>query len=100
MNPPIAITGVGYCVPASIRNNQDPIFQWLYGHGYPENQGPFIGFDQRRVLPCPGTLAEPPTTVADLMIRAAREALNMAKMPPDKVDILLGWASVSEFITP
>ena len=96
----IAITGAGWCLAANVRGNEDPIFTWLYEHGYPPNHGMFVGFKERRVLPEPSSLREPPVNVADLMIAAARQALEQAQTPPDHVDVLVGWASISEFLTP
>jgi 3-oxoacyl-[acyl-carrier-protein] synthase-3 len=97
----IAIVGAGYALPPHIRTNDDPIFDWLRNHGYPPNAaGPFTGFEERRVLPAPGSLADLPTCVTDLMVAAARQALKKAHLKPAQVDLLLGWASISEFITP
>ncbi len=96
----IAITGAGYSLAANVRTNDDPIFAWLYEHGYPANHGMFVGFKERRVLPEPASLRNAPTTVADLMIAAAWQALDQAKTPPAQVDVLLGWASTSEYLTP
>jgi 3-oxoacyl-[acyl-carrier-protein] synthase-3 len=96
----IAIVGAGYAVPQHIRTNDDPIFDWLRAHGIPPNTGPFTGFKERRVLPAPGTLTDLPTTGTDLMIAAARQALQTAHIKPAQVDLLVGWDSISEFITP
>ena len=100
MSQPIAIIGSGYAVPPQIRTNDDPIFDWLRAHGFPPNTGPFTGFDERRVLPATDTLSELPRTGTDLMIAAARQALKDAHVKPAQVDLILGWGSISEFLTP
>ena len=97
----IAIVGAGYALPPHIRTNDDPIFDWLRSHGYPPDAaGPFTGFRERRVLPPAGRMAHLPTCVTDLMVAAARQALKKAHLKPAQVDLLAGWASISEFITP
>ena len=100
MSEHIAITGFGYAVPSQVRTNTDPIFDWLHAHGFPPNHGLFTGFKERRVLPAPDWQAPPPNTVNDLMVSAARQALQKAKLPPGQVDLLVGWASISEYVTP
>jgi len=97
----IAIVGAGYALPPHIRTNNDPIFDWLRNHGYPPDAaGPFTGFVERRVLASPGTMAHLPTCVTDLMVAAAQQALSEARLKAAQVDLLVGWASISEFITP
>ena len=43
------IVGYGFSVPAKIRTNDDPIFDWLKTHE-PRGTDMFQGYDQRRVL--------------------------------------------------
>jgi 3-oxoacyl-[acyl-carrier-protein] synthase-3 len=93
----VGITGVGYNVPPSIRTNDDPIFDWLHAHVKEEL---FKGFKERRVLPGPGTLSALEENVADLMISAAKQALARAETDAADVDLLLGWASISPYLTP
>lgn len=100
MPPHIAIIGAGYAVPPQVRTNDDPIFDWLRAHGIPPNTGPFTGFKERRILPAAGTHTDLPTTGTDLMIAAARQALKKAQLKPAQIDLLLGWDSISEFVTP
>jgi 3-oxoacyl-[acyl-carrier-protein] synthase-3 len=101
MNDPqrSALTGVGHAVGANVRTNDDPVFDWLKKHPQPD-QDLFAGYKFRRVLPCEGTLADLPTTVAGLMIAACRNALEQAALQPHAVDALLGYATVSEYVTP
>jgi 3-oxoacyl-[acyl-carrier-protein] synthase-3 len=103
MPQPIAIIGFGYAVPPQIRTNQDPIFDWLRMHGFPPDAaGPFTGFKHRRVLPAPDWQGPPtkPNTVSDLMVTACQHALTEAELEPNDIDLLVGWASISEFLTP
>jgi 3-oxoacyl-[acyl-carrier-protein] synthase III len=85
------ITGLGYSVPAAIRTNDDPIFDWLKEHPTPGN--PFQGYDQRRVL-------SPDEDLMTIMIPAARRAMDDAGIEPTQVDILLGFASISPWPDP
>lgn len=95
----IAVMGVGYQVPPTIRTNDDPIFAWLQQH-QPPGHDLFSGYKERRVLACPDNLTELPRTLADLMVPAARLALRDAGIEAGDVDVLLGDASVSEYHTP
>jgi 3-oxoacyl-[acyl-carrier-protein] synthase-3 len=88
----IGITGVGYAVPENIRTNDDPIFAWLVGHPVAGNDL-FYGYDERRVL-------QPRESAIDLMVPAAMQALAAANLAPRDVDVLLGYASVSEYVMP
>jgi 3-oxoacyl-[acyl-carrier-protein] synthase-3 len=96
----VAVTGVAYRVPPTIRYNTDPIFEWLRQHP-PPGIDLFRGYQERRVLTCPDNLAQDlPRTLADLMVPAAQEALKDAGIGPADVDALLGAASVSEYEMP
>jgi 3-oxoacyl-[acyl-carrier-protein] synthase-3 len=95
----IALAGVGYAVGANVRTNDDPVFDWLKKHPQPD-QDLFAGYKFRRVLPCEGITTDVPTTVAGLMIVACRNALKQAALSPTEIDALLGYATVSEYITP
>ncbi|MCB9640635.1 MAG: hypothetical protein H6728_13385 [Myxococcales bacterium] len=96
---PIAIIGTGYCVPEEIRTNDDPVFDWLNQH-QPPGSNLFYGYDQRRVLPNPGSMAPPPNNILDLMVTAAQAALDDADLKSTDIDLLLGYGSVSEFVSP
>jgi 3-oxoacyl-[acyl-carrier-protein] synthase-3 len=87
-----AIVATGSAVPEQVRTNDDPIFDWLrenpqYGSAL------FTGYDQRRVL-------GPGETVTSIMVAAARAALVAGAIDPGQIDLLLGYGSVGEFITP
>jgi len=87
-----AIVGTGSAVPATIRQNDDPIFDYL--HQYPPpNQDLFEGYDQRRVL-------APGEKVTDLMVEAAQAALQKAAVAAADVDLLIGYASISAWEMP
>jgi len=51
-------------------------------------------------LPAPDRQGTPPNTVADLMVSACRDALKEAELQSDEIDLLAGWASISEYLTP
>jgi len=87
-----AIIGLGYAVPAKIRGNRDPIFDWLHKH-HPAGSDLFEGLHDRRVI-------EPPETLVDLMIEASNNALAQASISANQVDLLIGYVSVSEFNAP
>jgi 3-oxoacyl-[acyl-carrier-protein] synthase-3 len=95
----VAVTGVGYHVPPTIRFNTDPVFDWLRAHPVP-GQDLFRGYKERRVLDCPENLSDLPKTLLDLMVPAAQNALKDAGIGAGEVDALLGDASVSEYVTP
>ena len=87
-----AILGVGYCVPEFIRTNDDPVFAWLNAH-HAADKDIFTGLAERRVLARPGD-------VIDIMVTAATRALDDAGILPAEVDLLLGSASVGQFLAP
>jgi 3-oxoacyl-[acyl-carrier-protein] synthase-3 len=88
----IAIVGVGYSVPDEIRGNDDPIFHWLHQH-HPSGQDLFQGYQYRRVLP-------PEKGLMSLMLPAAQRAISDAGLQPSAIDLVLGDASVSTYVTP
>jgi 3-oxoacyl-[acyl-carrier-protein] synthase III len=88
MSVPPAIVGTGFFVPPQVRDNDDPIFRTV-----PPGEGLFDGYDERRVL-------GPGESVGWLMIEAGRAALQAAALEPSAVDILLGYGSVSRWVTP
>jgi len=87
-----AIVATGSAVPATIRQNDDPIFDYL--HQYPPpNQDLFEGYVERRVL-------APEEKLTDLMVEAARAALQKAALAPADIDLLIGYASISTWEMP
>jgi len=88
----VAITGTGHNLPPTIRGNDDPIFDYLHAH-QPPGTDLFKGYEYRRVL-------DPGVSLEDLMIGAAGRALEDAKLGPGDIDVITGYASISEFITP
>jgi len=99
--PTPALISTGSALPAQIRTNDDPIFDWLrdnptYG------QQLFTGYNERRVL-------GPGETVTSIMVAAARAALQGQTQPgqaqpvpiePGQIDMLLGFGSVGQYVTP
>jgi len=87
-----AIVATGSAVPATIRQNDDPIFDWLHQNP-PPNQDLFEGYVERRVL----ALGE---KLTDLMVEAAQAALEKAALGPADIDLLIGYASISAWEMP
>ena len=85
------ILGAGYAVPAEVRRNDDPIFDWINQH--PPADKPFSGYEERRVLADGESLV-------DIMVPAAQNALQAAGLKPSDVDMLLGYGSVAQFSNP
>ena len=88
----VATLGVGYSVPDTIRDNDDPIFDWINSHKLP-NSDIFTGLKHRRVL-------AKPEDVVDIMVQAASRALGDAGKLPGDVDMLLGASSISQYDAP
>jgi 3-oxoacyl-[acyl-carrier-protein] synthase-3 len=86
------IVGTGYEVPANVRTNDDPIFDWLHAH-QPAGKNLFKGYVDRRVL-------APGDNLMTLMVPASLEAMAHAGIAAADIDMLLGYASVSPFETP
>lgn len=87
-----AIVGTGSALPPTIRKSDDPIFDWLHQHP-PPNENLFEGYDERRVL-------APGEKLTDLMVEAARSALERAALAPTEIDLLIGYASISNWEMP
>jgi len=85
------IIGTGWSLPKKKRLNDDPIFDWLRNQ-YP-NQDLFTGYKVRHVL-------EPGEDLWRIMLPAAKKALANAGKKEGDIDILIGLASISPFITP
>jgi 3-oxoacyl-[acyl-carrier-protein] synthase III len=87
-----AIVGMAYAVPAAVRTNDDPIFDWLKKHN-PDGSKLFTGYVDRRVL----AAGEGLNTI---MVPAASKALQAAGLEPSDVDLIVGVGSVSPYDTP
>jgi 3-oxoacyl-[acyl-carrier-protein] synthase-3 len=92
INKTIGIVGKGYGLPANIRTNDDPVFDWLKEHN-PSGTDLFQGYKYRRVLSAD-------ENVMDILVPAALKALSDANMSASDIDCLLGYVSVGEFNTP
>ncbi|MBO0793647.1 MAG: 3-oxoacyl-ACP synthase, partial [Ktedonobacteraceae bacterium] len=92
----IGIKGCGFSVPPHIRSNDDPIFRRVTttanAQGVAEKDL-FTGMKERRCLA--GN-----ERIEMLMVEASRLALQRARVAPEAVDRLYGYASVPEFYTP
>ncbi|HSA56981.1 MAG TPA: hypothetical protein VLE53_14815 [Gemmatimonadaceae bacterium] len=88
----VAITGTGHQLPPTIRGNDDPIFDYLHQH-QPPGTDLFQGYEYRRVL-------DPGQSLEALMVGAASRALESAGLGPGDIDVITGYASISEFLTP
>ena len=94
-----AITGTGFCVPPTVRTNDDPIFEWLKQND-PAGMNLFTGYKERRVLSGPGGASYLPTKLVDLMVPAARQAVDGAGITIEEIDVILGDGSVGDYIAP
>jgi 3-oxoacyl-[acyl-carrier-protein] synthase-3 len=96
INQAIGILGCGYSVPPYVRRNDDPIFQHITQSanscGVAEKDL-FTGLKERRYLGEDEQLEK-------LMIEAAHWALLQARLTPEDIDRLYGYASVSPYLTP
>jgi 3-oxoacyl-[acyl-carrier-protein] synthase-3 len=88
----VATLGVGYCVPETIRTNDDQVFAWLKAH-HEQDQDIFTGLAQRRVL-------DRPSDLVDIMASAATRAMDDADTLPGDIDLLLGSGSVGQYYAP
>ncbi len=95
-NQAIGILGCGYSVPSHVRRNDDPIFQHIANSvnssGIAEKDL-FVGLKERRYL-------DENEQLETLMIEATHWALLQARLAPEDIDRLYGYASVSSYITP
>ncbi|MFK7831275.1 MAG: 3-oxoacyl-ACP synthase III family protein [Congregibacter sp.] len=91
---PIALSGVGYAVGSDRRDNDSPAYKWLRDNVSEEKiKQLFDGYKYRAVL------AEN-ETITDLMCEASTMALNAAGLDVEQVDMITGYATVSEYLTP
>ncbi len=86
------ILGTGHTVPGKIRLNDDPIFDWLKEND-PAGSELFAGYEKRHVL-------SDGEKMIDIMLPAAKLALDNAGIRPDQIDLLLGDGSVGDYRTP
>jgi 3-oxoacyl-[acyl-carrier-protein] synthase-3 len=85
------LTGLGFSVPANIRTNNDPIFDYLKAHGGGGDL--FQGYNQRRIL-------APGENLMTMMLPAAQNALADAGLTASDIDLLIGMGSISPYATP
>jgi 3-oxoacyl-[acyl-carrier-protein] synthase III len=90
--PAPALIATGSAFPVQIRTNDDPIFNWLRDNPQYGEQL-FTGYSQRRVL-------GPGESVTSIMVAAARAALVAGGLNPAQIDLLLGFGSVGQYVTP
>ena len=93
------ILGLGYKVPDTVRDNDDAIFSYLReADAKKKSEDPnwppqFVGYDKRHVL-------REVESLLDIMKPAAEAALQTARVKPEQIDLLLGCASVSQYVVP
>ncbi|MEO8796229.1 MAG: hypothetical protein ABI390_12230 [Daejeonella sp.] len=86
------ITGLGFSVPAKVRNNDDPIFDWIKKNN-PNGEQLFKGYELRHVL-------DDQESLIDIMLPAAKDAIKNSGIDISEIDILLGTGSVTEYRNP
>ncbi len=91
-SPRVGLLGFGHAAPPTVRGNDDPIFDWIHAND-PTKGLLFTGYVDRRAL-AEGEAIEP------FMVQAAQSALADAGLRPADIDILLGFTSVSDYISP
>jgi 3-oxoacyl-[acyl-carrier-protein] synthase-3 len=90
----IGIVGLGYQVPARVRLNDDPIFDALKKNKSQEDiLALFQGIERRHVL-------GPDETLVAIMAAAAEKAMIDAGVDAGDIDLLIGCASLSQYIVP
>ncbi len=90
--PLIGLLGLGHAVPATIRTNDDPLFDWIKAN-QPNGNALFTGYVERRVL-------RPGEAIENCMVAAAHTALDNAQLAPANIDVVLGFTSVSDYLSP
>jgi 3-oxoacyl-[acyl-carrier-protein] synthase III len=88
----VGIIGMGHRLPAKVRKNDDPVFDWLHAHPQ-KGQNLFYGFDTRYVL-------DDRESVVDILEPAARAAMGDAGVGPAEIDHVIGRISPGQFILP
>jgi 3-oxoacyl-[acyl-carrier-protein] synthase III len=87
-----ALLATGSALPATVRTNDDPIFDWLRAH-HPAGADLFKGYIQRRVLAVGEQLA-------DLMALAAKQALARTTLTSADIDLIVGYGSIGTWAMP
>lgn len=87
-----SILGAGYALPAQIRTNEDPIFDWIKANN-PVGENLFTGYKTRHILHD----SEP---ILAIMKPAVEQALADANRSVADIDIILGAMSIGEYINP
>lgn len=85
------IIGTGYCVPGTIRLNDDPVFAALRAR--PQGEQLFTGYQTRHVL-------SDDETLVDIMRPAAEMAMQAAGVTAAEIDILIGDGSLGASLVP
>jgi 3-oxoacyl-[acyl-carrier-protein] synthase-3 len=91
-DPVVGILGMGHRLPARIRRNDDPIFDWLH-ENHPPGVDLFTGFETRHVL-------DDGESVVDILTPAARIAMDDAGLGPGDIDHVVGCVSPGAYIVP
>ena len=92
--PDPRILGTGHAVPPSVRTNDDPYFDpYRRLHKGKSDSELFQGYKTRHVL-------ADGETVVDLMVLAAQMAMRNAGVTPSQIDMLIGDASISDYLVP
>lgn len=86
------ILGAGYALPAQIRTNDDPIFDWIKANN-PIGEHLFTGYKTRHILHD----GEPILTI---MKPAVQQALAQSNCAVADIDIIIGAMSIGEYINP
>ncbi|MGZ3460648.1 MAG: 3-oxoacyl-[acyl-carrier-protein] synthase III C-terminal domain-containing protein, partial [Archangium sp.] len=94
--PSISFLGFGSALPERVRTSADPIFDRVREAARAQGLSEASLFYGNREHHC----LAPGESLATLTAKAGRAALEDAGMPPEQVDRLYGYVSVSEFITP
>ena len=90
----IGIVGLGYQLPTRVRLNDDPIFDTLKKNKSQEDiLTLFQGIERRHVL-------GPDETLVAIMAAAAEKAMIDAGVAAGDLDLLIGCASLSQYIVP
>jgi len=88
----VGIIGRGYALGSRIRENDDPIFEYVMAHP-PPDRDLFDGLKYRRAL------ADGQTGVS-IAVEAAQAALDDARLSAPDVDMLLGTVSAGQYYAP
>lgn len=88
----VGILGLGHRVPDQVRTNDDPIFSWLKEH-VPDYGALFFGYAERRIL-------AQGETVLDILVVAARMAIDDAGLAVADIDVVIGCAVPNTYVAP